>query len=57
MTAPRLDHWLIAGTSRYAIYPCRCVLGRRCQARYNCRGRTDGHLMKPHCCAYTARTA
>lgn len=52
-TGPPRDVWLIAGTSRHAPYPCRCVLGRACTNRCDCRGRTDGHRMKPHCCAYT----
>lgn len=53
-TAPT-NVWLIAGTSAFGPYPCRCETWREggCSARWcPCSGRTDQPNWPRECCAW-----
>lgn len=56
------ETWLIARQPTWAVYPCRCWLGKPCRTSGGnsaywcpCAGRTDHlDLMPRHCCARRA---
>jgi len=54
VTAPR-NVWLVAGTSVFAPYPCRCEAWRAegCSPLWcPCAGRVDVWNFPPSCCAW-----
>lgn len=55
--APR-NVWLVAGTSAFAPYPCRCRASGECSAVFcPCAGRMDVWNFAPGCCAWVVTPA
>lgn len=55
MITPPRNVWLVAGTSAFQRYPCRCEPWREggCSPKWcPCSGRTDLAGLPPTCCAW-----